>query len=268
MVHAGSGDVEEYIEFFHRLNRGNPGINGWGIRANRLKSDSPQNLTIEELAADYIGKTKKVQPGGPYRLAGWSIGGAIAFEMARQLEAVKDEIAFLALIDTPAPQFDLASQTREFTFTLESELGWLREILPDLATREKIKEVSDIEQLWPLIVDYLESASFDAGKLREAIPGYINRAIPNIEQLEIRESLNSINRVRTLNNARNRYIPGGKVNAVIHFFGAGETGKTYAQAWTCYCERPPVYNELQADHYTIFKMPQVEKLVNLFNTIS
>lgn len=94
------------------------------------------------------------------------------------------------------------------------------------------------------------------------------RVVTNIEQLEPREALKLINRVRSLNNARNRYFPDGKIAAVIHFFGAGETGKTLSQAWSGYCEMPQVYNELQADHYTIFKMPQVAELAKLFNTIS
>jgi 3-hydroxyisobutyrate dehydrogenase-like beta-hydroxyacid dehydrogenase len=71
-----------------------------------------------------------------------------------------------------------------------------------------------------------------------------------------------------LNHARNRYIPGGKIAAVIHFIGAGEMGKTFAQSWSSYGERPQVYNELPADHYSIFKMPLVAELAKLFNIIS
>ncbi|HLP62069.1 MAG TPA: thioesterase domain-containing protein, partial [Candidatus Deferrimicrobium sp.] len=261
MVHAGSGEVEEYIEFFEILSRLDPGLNGWGIRAKRLKNGSPKNLTIEELAAGYIDKIKKIQPNGPYRIAGWSIGGAIVFEMARQLEALNEPIAFLALIDTPGPQVELASQTQEFT--LESEFAWLKEILPGLATSEKIKEISDIEQLWLLIADYLETTRFDINELRNAIPGYIIRSIPHIRQLEPRDLINSINRVRSLNNARDRYLPGGNVKTVMRFFGASETGKIFPQAWKSYCEERQEYKELQAGHYTLFKMPNTAVLAKL-----
>lgn len=40
------------------------------------------------------------QPGGPLRLAGYSYGGSVAFEAARQLQASGREIAFLGIIDT------------------------------------------------------------------------------------------------------------------------------------------------------------------------
>jgi thioesterase domain-containing protein len=41
-----------------------------------------------------------VQPSGPYRLGGWSLGGVIAFEMARQLAAAGEEVELLAMLDS------------------------------------------------------------------------------------------------------------------------------------------------------------------------
>ena len=50
----------------------------------------------------YIVAIRDVQPQGPYRLAGWSAGGTIAFEIARQLLAADAEVEFLGMIDTDA----------------------------------------------------------------------------------------------------------------------------------------------------------------------
>jgi thioesterase domain-containing protein len=44
-----------------------------------------------------------VQPEGPYRLGGWSMGGVVAFEMARQLTARGEEVEQLAVLDVFAP---------------------------------------------------------------------------------------------------------------------------------------------------------------------
>jgi thioesterase domain-containing protein len=52
------------------------------------------------MAALYIEEIRRVQPAGPYRLGGWSLGGVIAFEMARQLAAAGEEVALLALLDS------------------------------------------------------------------------------------------------------------------------------------------------------------------------
>ena len=58
---------------------------------------------VEDLAASYVAEVRVVQPEGPYFLGGLSFGGIVAFEMAQQLCAVGQEVALLALFDTPTP---------------------------------------------------------------------------------------------------------------------------------------------------------------------
>ncbi|HVR96715.1 MAG TPA: thioesterase domain-containing protein, partial [Thermoanaerobaculia bacterium] len=43
------------------------------------------------------------QPAGPYFLGGWSMGGVVAYEMARQLEAQGERVALLAMLDSHLP---------------------------------------------------------------------------------------------------------------------------------------------------------------------
>ncbi|MEO0377943.1 MAG: condensation domain-containing protein, partial [Cyanobacteria bacterium P01_A01_bin.17] len=58
---------------------------------------------IEDMATHYIREIRTVQPHGPYRLVGFSIGGVIAFEMAQQLKAEGEKITFVGLLDTFGP---------------------------------------------------------------------------------------------------------------------------------------------------------------------
>jgi thioesterase domain-containing protein len=58
---------------------------------------------VEDLAASYVAEVRGLQPEGPYYLGGLSFGGIVAFEMAQQLIAAGQEIAILALFDTPTP---------------------------------------------------------------------------------------------------------------------------------------------------------------------
>jgi thioesterase domain-containing protein len=58
------------------------------------------------MAADYVAAITAANPHGPYALAGYSFGGIIAFEMARQLLAAGREVKFLGLFDTYAEQSD------------------------------------------------------------------------------------------------------------------------------------------------------------------
>jgi thioesterase domain-containing protein len=51
---------------------------------------------------------RQLQPQGPYRLAGWSAGGLIAYEMAKQLAGQGEAVDFLGLFDTYHPAITAA----------------------------------------------------------------------------------------------------------------------------------------------------------------
>ncbi len=57
------------------------------------------HITYEKLANDYINYIKIIQPKGPYNLFGWSFGGVLAFEVARQLIDTGNTVANIILID-------------------------------------------------------------------------------------------------------------------------------------------------------------------------
>jgi amino acid adenylation domain-containing protein len=60
--------------------------------------------SIEQLAATYMRELIAGQPTGPYLLAGLSMGGVIAYEMAQQLVASGREVTRLILFDAYAPR--------------------------------------------------------------------------------------------------------------------------------------------------------------------
>ncbi|GHH94977.1 non-ribosomal peptide synthetase [Streptomyces capillispiralis] len=70
-----------------------------GLQAVGLEGDEPLPETLEEMADDYVARIRTVQPEGPYRLLGWSLGGRIAHAMAERLEAAGQEVELLALLD-------------------------------------------------------------------------------------------------------------------------------------------------------------------------
>jgi surfactin family lipopeptide synthetase A len=59
----------------------------------------PTPYRIEDIAAFLIKAMREVQPHGPYFLAGLCVNAVIAYEMARQLHAQKEEVALLAMLD-------------------------------------------------------------------------------------------------------------------------------------------------------------------------
>ncbi|MCY7264062.1 non-ribosomal peptide synthetase [Pseudomonas protegens] len=64
----------------------------------------PQLRTLECLATRLLEVMRRVQPEGPYRLAGWSFGGVLAYEIAQQLLGQDQQVAFLGLIDSYVPR--------------------------------------------------------------------------------------------------------------------------------------------------------------------
>ncbi|WP_337999790.1 amino acid adenylation domain-containing protein [Xanthomonas cucurbitae] len=62
-----------------------------------------QACTVEELTRGLIATVRTMQEKGPYRIAGWSFGGLVAYEMAIQLIACDEQVEFVGLIDTYHP---------------------------------------------------------------------------------------------------------------------------------------------------------------------
>ncbi|MEW9918951.1 beta-ketoacyl synthase N-terminal-like domain-containing protein [Marimonas sp. MJW-29] len=75
----------------------------YGVQARGLIGDTPPHDDVIEAARDYISEIRRVQPEGPYLIAGYSGGGVTAYEIAQQLRAAAQEVAVLALFDTPLP---------------------------------------------------------------------------------------------------------------------------------------------------------------------
>ncbi|TDE22049.1 type I polyketide synthase [Actinomadura sp. 6K520] len=59
--------------------------------------------SVEERAARYVQHLLEAQPEGAFRLGGWSFGGVLAYETARQLTAAGREVEFVALFDAGLP---------------------------------------------------------------------------------------------------------------------------------------------------------------------
>jgi len=60
----------------------------------------PPLQTIHARAKRFVRIIRAVQPVGPYRVAGWSLGGNVAYEIAIQLLGEDEIVDFLGLIDS------------------------------------------------------------------------------------------------------------------------------------------------------------------------
>jgi thioesterase domain-containing protein/acyl carrier protein len=65
--------------------------------------DDPGETTLGAIAAQMLADMRKIQPHGPYHLAGFSLGGKVVYEIAQQLHRVGEPVGLLALLDCAAP---------------------------------------------------------------------------------------------------------------------------------------------------------------------
>ncbi|QPB24417.1 amino acid adenylation domain-containing protein (plasmid) [Rhizobium sp. 007] len=65
--------------------------------------DEVRPPTLEAIAAEIIVAIREIQPRGPYRLAGYSSGGILAYAIAQRLLSLDDAVSFIALIDVTLP---------------------------------------------------------------------------------------------------------------------------------------------------------------------
>ncbi|HYO14895.1 MAG TPA: amino acid adenylation domain-containing protein, partial [Thermoanaerobaculia bacterium] len=75
----------------------------YGLQAQGLRPGEEPHETIEDMAAFYVEQIRRVAPEGPYHLGGWSLGGVVAFEVARQLVQDGAPVDLLALLDAVPP---------------------------------------------------------------------------------------------------------------------------------------------------------------------
>ncbi|MEU1430626.1 amino acid adenylation domain-containing protein [Nocardia sp. NPDC005746] len=92
----------------------------YGLQSPALTADDYRPESLTEVARTYIEAMREVQPEGPYRLLGYSLGGVLAHAIATELRAAGDRVDLLAVLDAyPGAEFDsfredLRAQFAEF----------------------------------------------------------------------------------------------------------------------------------------------------------
>ena len=97
LVHgAGGGMLWGYANLARHLDPQQP---VYGIESRGMKG-LEEFSRIEDMAAEYIREIRAFQPAGPYFLGGYCFGGNVAYEMARQIHALGERVALLALFES------------------------------------------------------------------------------------------------------------------------------------------------------------------------
>ena len=101
LIHGGGLHVLMFQTLAAHLDEEQP---IYALQARGLNGEAPPLNRIEDMAAHYISEIEQSNPDGPYALAGYSFGGLIAFEMAKQLKASGKKVSMLSVFDTVIKQ--------------------------------------------------------------------------------------------------------------------------------------------------------------------
>lgn len=120
----------------------------YGLQAKGLDGSDEILSKMEEIAAYYISEVLEHNPQGPYAIAGYSFGGYVGIEMARQLRLMGKEVKMLAMFDTNAEtqnadRTTIEKASAEVTRQLK-KLSWISKSLvnrPEATVKYQLKFV-------------------------------------------------------------------------------------------------------------------------------
>ncbi len=249
-VHPASGNAFVYEALAQRLGR--HGL--VGLHARSLTSSTGEaGTTVEAMAADYAAAIRALQPDGPYALAGWSLGGVLAHEVAAQLEASGQTVDLVVLLDTwapGAPSTNGPGPARVDDVDLLVELARDHELACSEAELRALGREAAIDRL---LAAARQGELLPEGAGRDEIDRVIRTYQANLAAVE-------------------RYVPApapGPAPRRVLLCLAEETAAetpdavTTALGWTSICAAPPEVRVVRGSHRTMVFEPDVEQLATL-----
>ena len=144
-VAGHNGDVFCYRLLAQSLGEDQP---FFGLQPPGLDGQAEPLKRVDALAAYFAGQIRAFKPDGPYVIAGFCAGGAVAFELAQQLSRAGAEVRLLALFGCPHPVY----------FSLRMQL-WLHIVCASQRVAKHSREL--LSRSWS------ECRSYVAGELDE-----------------------------------------------------------------------------------------------------
>jgi thioesterase domain-containing protein len=236
-VHGAGGNVLNFKVISDRLG---PQLPFYGLQAQGVDGRLPPLTTVEAMAAQYVEAIRAVDATGPYRLAGYSGGGVIAYEMAQQLRRAGAEVEAILMIDTLAPAAALRRVPLWQKLWLKRH--WSLDFALDLPARRK--------RAWEMQRNY--QAALEKLARGEPLP-------PELVEFHL---------FRNFTDAQAQYKPGPYDGKVILFKAQlAETLYLYAGpqlGWDEHVSGEIRVTEISGSHFTMMAEPGVSRLIEAF----
>ena len=139
-IHPGTGEVLIFMNIARYIDDRPV----YALRARGF-DDEEYFSSMQEIITVYHKAIKRVQPTGPYAIAGYSFGAILAFEITKVMEASGDTVQFLAIFDQP-PHFKERARKYdwyEVVLTVSFFMGLIKEDYVYASLAEMRKKTHD-----------------------------------------------------------------------------------------------------------------------------
>jgi thioesterase domain-containing protein len=241
------GNVLEYYDLARHLGSDQP---FYAFQSRGLDGAQTPHVRIEDMAAHYVKELREFQPEGPYFIGGRSLGGIIAFEMARQLKAQGQEIGLLALLDSypvghtklSAKQDSSKSELRHYLRKAGAHISNMR----TLSLSEKFGYLIDKSQYLPI-------------RIKSRIWRTIYRSYQSLGQ-EVPRALRDVEEFNWL--AAREYTPHFYDGQITLFWASKDLRAKFdlLEGWQALAIGGMEVHEVPGTHLDMIKEPHVEEL--------
>lgn len=250
-VHPGVGEVLVFVNLAKYFAHERP---FYALRARGFNPGEKPFDTFEEMARTYADAIRSRQPHGPYAIAGYSFGAAVAFEVAKLLEADGDRVDFLGSFNLP-PHIKYRMDELDFVETAVNLAMFLDLISKQQATTlpAELRPLSRQEQLSRLIdlapPDRLAELDLDLERFTA--------------WAELADGLTDLGRT---------YRPTGSVAGMSVFYAVPLRGSKQdwlnneLKRWEDFTREEPRYIDVPGEHYTLMGPRHVAVFQSLLRT--
>ncbi len=238
-VHPVGGSVAQYVRLARLLGEEQPfhALEDPGLHGQPLADE------LAERAEQYVAAIRRIQPEGPYQLGGWSLGGVLAFEMARQLAAAGADVASVIALDSGLPE-----QTDDLLPYADIMAGFIRDVCGIAGVRPPEADPARLPSLDGL----------DEGELEDLALDLLDRSglLPSGTRTEMRARMR-VFAANTRAYVSHRPQPFSGRTVLIRAAGTVETADP--AAWRAVAPRLEVVT-VPGDHYTLLQVPHLDAL--------
>lgn len=252
-IHPGVGEVLVFVNMAKYFVEERP---IYALRARGFEESESFFESFDEMVKCYANAITKTQPRGPYAICGYSYGGAVAFEVAKILEAQGERVDFVGIFNLPP---EIRYRMRELDYVEGAvNLALFLSLIDQRASKELpnvIREQSEgkeevLRRVW-----------------EQAAPGRIAALDLSFAKFarwaDVTESLLRLGRT---------YVPSGNVRAVSVFYAIPLRGtkedwlELELKRWNKFTREENVYIDVPGEHYTLMGPAHLAEFQDILRT--